>query len=87
MVEQAFLDNDFATIPYPSLTVPATFWFKSAGWPAGKLLYKIMPTPSPYESNIKLTWMIGMGARLKPEDVKPKSPLIVDRSQDREREQ
>jgi len=29
--------------------------------------------------------MIGMGARPKPEDVEPESPLIVDRSQDRER--
>ena len=86
VVEQAFLDNDFATIPYPSLKVPATFWIKSAGWPAGKLLYNIMPTPSPYESNIKPAWMIGMGARPEPVDVEPESPLIVDRSKDRERD-
>lgn len=57
VTESTLLDSDFSSIKIPSLKTPATFWFSCAGWPIGKLIYKIKPTLSRYEAFSQASWL------------------------------
>lgn len=82
VVESALLDTAFSTIKPPNLKVPATFWLKTSGWPAAKLLYPVIPMPERFASNVKPDWLRGMSPLPKRHPQSSEAPMSEIRSFD-----
>jgi hypothetical protein len=57
VIEPALLDTDFSSLSSPSLTEPAYFWLRIAGWPIGKLAFPVHPLPSKYPPKLDPSWI------------------------------
>jgi hypothetical protein len=78
VVENALLDNEFASLEPPGFGRPASFWLKTAGWPIGLLHYPVKPTPKVYPATVPNDRLFAYHPALKQAPASAVTPMHPD---------